>query len=120
VARSRFPGVLLARDVAVVVGKDAPRRGQGVVKLPGVHGPEKRAKETECDQQAGEKKDEEHAHEATPLRTAADVEIPQRRAAARVARTANATTVTELSGIRIAETSGESRPLTANESPTAL
>ncbi len=81
-----------------------------VLVLTGTDRPEKGHQETRGQQHAEPEQNHNHAHESNP----------RRRAMACTASVVKATTVIELTGIRIAATTGDSAPRTANERPMAL
>ena len=99
--RSRSAGALLEEYA------DGGRAG--VVELSGPHSPGERGEETRRDRAT--RRDEEHddAHAGSP-----------RRADQRIAPALMPTTVSELTGIRIAAASGVSAPVSASVRPIVL
>ena len=92
------------------IAEDAKRRCIGVVELTRAHGPDETGEEAARQQKSDGQQKHDDAHTAPRVR----------RASKRVAPTAKATTLTELVGMRMAERSGDSLPLAANETPTTL
>lgn len=91
----------------VLIEENPPGRGVRVVELAALDGPEKCAEEAAGDQAAGDDEQDDDAHGSL-------------RAARRMAPAPRPTTVSELTGMRIAEASGVSAPLTASDSATTL
>jgi len=75
---------------------------RGVVELPGPDAPYEDRNETGCEEEGGWESDQNDVHEKV------------------LDRMATSSTVIELAGIRMAPSSGETRPATAREAATAL
>jgi hypothetical protein len=105
----------------LVVHEQAHGRSASVLVLPGAHRPDKSRKEARGNQDAQGDEDQDNDHTVTSLKSGVAIfPSPARRLSHFVAPQANATTVTELNGIRMAQTTGDNRPLAATLIPATL
>src|SRR6478735_2498471 len=94
---------------AGVVEEDPDGRSGGVVELARPNRPDERGQETAGDHRADGNEEHDHAHRLLP-----------RGGRTRISPTLRPTTVSELTGIRMAVASGVRRPVSARPIPITL
>lgn len=102
------------------IHQDAHRRGAGVFVLTVADGPEKRPQKRRRKQQAQGNEYENDGHESYWAKAPEAVPSPSWLPSQVVTPLENAITVMELSGIRMAQTTGDRLPLAAMPIPTML
>src|SRR5512134_56899 len=95
-----------------IIGQDAHRGSASVLILSGADGPEEGRKKTAGDDHAQRDQKKDYVHDGTSLSSW--------RAAHAVRPLANKTTVMELTGMRTAQTMGDSSPRAAMAMPMTL
>ena len=99
----------LRRDGTRLVQEHADGWCSGIVELTGSDGPDEAGQEATGDQTAGHDEEHDHAHALAPSR-------PYQR----INPTLRPMIVSELTGMKMAVTSGVSHPARASDSPIAL